>query len=144
MNFLDELYLEKQMSGTSTGTQWLTGKSKKQLEAASPVDGETFATITKATAKDYDQVVEQAHQTFGVWRAIPAPRRGEIVRQIGVRLRDFKLPLGTLISYETGKSLQEGLGEVQEVIDVCDYCVGQSRMLYGMTTVSERSGPSAV
>ena len=74
-----------------------------------------------------------------VWRSIPAPRRGEIVRQIGLRLRDFKLPLGTLISYETGKSLQEGLGEVQEVIDVCDYCVGQSRMLYGMTTVSERA-----
>lgn len=138
MNFLDELYLEKQMPGTSTGTSWLTGKSKKQLAVASPVDGETFANITKATAKDYEQVVEQAQQTFSVWRSVPAPRRGEIVRQIGLRLRDFKLPLGTLISYETGKSLQEGLGEVQELIDVCDYCVGQSRMLYGMTTVSER------
>ena len=138
MNFLDELYLEKQMPGTSTGTTWLTGKSKKQLAATSPVDGETFGHITKATVKNYEQVVEQAHKAFLVWRSIPAPRRGEIVRQIGLRLRDFKLPLGTLIAYETGKSLQEGLGEVQEVIDVCDYCVGQSRMLYGMTTVSER------
>ena len=138
MNFLDELYLEKQMPGTSTGTQWLTSKSKKQLTIASPVDGETFGQITKATIKDYEQVVAQAQQAFALWRSIPAPRRGELVRQIGLRLRDFKLPLGTLISYETGKSLQEGLGEVQEVIDVCDYCVGQSRMLYGMTTVSER------
>ncbi|TKB25976.1 aldehyde dehydrogenase family protein [Desulfopila sp. IMCC35006] len=138
MNFLDELYLEKKMAGTSTGTQWLTGKSKKQLSAVSPVDGETFAHITKATINNYEQVIEQANQAFSAWRSVPAPARGEIVRQIGLRLRDFKLPLGTLISYETGKSLQEGLGEVQEVIDVCDYCVGQSRMLYGMTTVSER------
>lgn len=138
MNFLDELYLEKQMPGTSTGTQWLTGKSKKQLPITSPVDGETFAQITKATIKDYEQVVTRAQQAFALWRSTPAPRRGELVRRIGLRLRDFKLPLGTLISYETGKSLQEGLGEVQEVIDICDYCVGQSRMLYGMTTVSER------
>ncbi len=138
MNFLDELYLEKQMPGTSTGTTWLNGKSRKQLVVTSPVDGETIAQITKATAKEYEEVLEQAQQAFPVWRAIPAPRRGEIVRQIGHRLRDFKLPLGTLIAYETGKSLQEGLGEVQEVIDICDYCVGQSRMLYGMTTVSER------
>lgn len=138
MNFLDELYLEKNMSGSSTGTTWLTGESKKQLIVSSPVDGENFAHITKATIKNYDQVLEQAQKAFPVWRSIPAPRRGEIVRQIGLRLRDFKLPLGTLIAYETGKPLQEGLGEVQEVIDICDYCVGQSRMLYGMTTVSER------
>jgi aldehyde dehydrogenase (NAD+) len=139
MNFLDELYLEKQMSGTSTGTTWLKSKSKKQLIVSSPVDGETFAHINKATSKNYNQVLEQAQKAFPVWRSTPAPRRGEIVRQIGLRLRDYKLPLGTLIAYETGKSLQEGLGEVQEVIDICDYCVGQSRMLYGMTTVSERS-----
>jgi aldehyde dehydrogenase (NAD+) len=140
MNFLDELYLEKQMAGTSTGSKWFTGKSKKYLAATSPVDGEIFAHISKTTARHYDQVLTSAKKAFPVWRAIPAPKRGEIVRQIGLRLRDFKLPLGTLIAYETGKSLQEGLGEVQEVIDVCDYCVGQSRMLYGMTTVSERPG----
>jgi aldehyde dehydrogenase (NAD+) len=85
----------------------------------------------------HEGVLEQANRALPVWRSLPAPRRGEIVRQIGLRLRDFKLPLGTL-TYETGKTLQEGLGEVQEVIDICDYCVGQSRMLYGMTTVSER------
>ncbi|MGB3225177.1 MAG: aldehyde dehydrogenase family protein [Desulforhopalus sp.] len=138
MNFLDELYLEKHMPGTSTGTIWLTGKSKKQLVVSSPVDGETIAQITKASTQNYDQVLAQAQEAFPIWRSLPAPRRGEIIRQIGLRLRDFKLPLGTLIAYETGKTLQEGLGEVQEVIDVCDYCVGQSRMLYGMTTVSER------
>jgi aldehyde dehydrogenase (NAD+) len=138
MNFLDELYLEKSMLGTSTGTAWLANKSKKKLVATSPVDGEAFAQISKATIKNYDLVLEQAQKTFPFWRSTPAPKRGEIVRQIGLRLRDFKLPLGTLIAYETGKSLQEGLGEVQEVIDICDYCVGQSRMLYGMTTMSER------
>jgi len=138
MNFLDELYLEKQMSGTSTGTKWLTSKSKRQLHVFSPVDGENFAQIIKATPANYEQVLDEAQKAFPVWRSIPAPRRGEIVRQIGLRLRDFKLPLGTLIAYETGKPLQEGLGEVQEIIDICDYCVGQSRMLYGMTTVSER------
>jgi aldehyde dehydrogenase (NAD+) len=138
MNFLDELYLEKNMSGTSTGTMWLSGKGKKQLSVVSPVDGEAFANITTARTRNYEQVLEQAQKAFPIWRLIPAPGRGEIVRQIGLRLRDFKLPLGTLIAYETGKPLQEGLGEVQEVIDICDYCVGQSRMLYGMTTVSER------
>lgn len=138
MNFLDDLYLEKNMSGTSTGTRWLSSKRKKQLIATSPVDGESFANITTASTKNYEQVLKQATKAFPIWRSIPAPRRGEIVRQIGLRLRDFKLPLGSLIAYETGKPLQEGLGEVQEVIDICDYCVGQSRMLYGMTTVSER------
>ena len=138
MNFLDALYLEKTMSGTSTGTVWVDNKGNKKIVVTSPVDGEKFAAIGRASASDFDHVVREAEQAFSVWRAMPAPKRGEIVRQIGLRLRDFKLPLGTLISYETGKPLQEGLGEVQEVIDICDYCVGQSRMLYGMTTVSER------
>ncbi|MFW2364959.1 MAG: aldehyde dehydrogenase family protein [Desulforhopalus sp.] len=138
MHFLDELYLEKKMPGTSTGTTWLTNKSKKKIIASSPVDGETIAHISKATLKNYEQVITAAENAFPVWRALPAPKRGDIVRQIGLRLRDFKRPLGTLIAYETGKSLQEGLGEVQEAIDICDYSVGQSRMLYGMTSVSER------
>ena len=138
MNFLDALYLEKTMPGCCTGTTWLAPRSRKRLAAVSPVDGETFATVIKAGAREYEQVAAEAARAFPLWRALPAPRRGEIVRQIGLKLRDFKLPLGTLIAYETGKTLQEGLGEVQEVIDICDYCVGQSRMLYGMTTVSER------
>jgi aldehyde dehydrogenase (NAD+) len=138
MNFLDALYLENTMSGTSTGTQWFANKGRKKIIATSPVNGEVFAGIHKATSADYEEVMAQTEKAYPLWRALPAPKRGEIVRQIGLRLRDFKLPLGTLISYETGKPLQEGLGEVQEVIDICDYCVGQSRMLYGMTTVSER------
>lgn len=138
MNFLDGLYLEKTMSGSSTGSKWLTQKGRKKIIAGSPVDGEVIAAIHKATSADYDLVIAQAEVAFPLWRALPAPKRGEIVRQIGLRLRDFKLPLGSLIAYETGKPLQEGLGEVQEVIDICDYCVGQARMLYGMTTMSER------
>ena len=138
MNILDSLYLEKQMDGTSTGTEWLSNKSKKKIQVTSPVDGELFCTIRKATAANYEQVIKTAGSAFPIWRSTPAPRRGEIVRQIGLRLRDFKLQLGTLISYETGNSLQEGQGEIQEIIDICDYCVGQSRMLYGMTTTSER------
>ncbi|MFH0781840.1 MAG: aldehyde dehydrogenase family protein [Pseudomonadota bacterium] len=138
MNFLDALYLEKTMPGCCTGTIWLPQKSRKKIIATSPVDGKFFAAIHKATFAEYDEVIAQAEEAFPLWRSMPAPSRGEIVRLIGQRLRDFKLPLGTLISYETGKPLQEGLGEVQEVIDICDYCVGQSRMLYGMTTVSER------
>lgn len=138
MNFLDELYLEKVMSGTSTGTKWLESNGKKKIAVTSPVDGETFAHVTKATAKDFEKIIRQAGEAFQIWRLTPAPHRGEIIRQIGLRVRDFKLPLGTLIAYETGKPLQEGLGEVQELIDICDYSVGQSRMLYGMTSVSER------
>jgi len=138
MNFLDELYLEKEMSGVCTGKEWLTDSSKKIIHLLSPIDGESFGAVKKSTVKNYNTVVKRAQKAFITWRAKPAPERGEIVRQIGLRLRDFKLPLGTLISHETGKPLQEGLGEVQEVIDICDYCVGQSRMLYGMTSVSER------
>lgn len=138
MNFLDELYLEKEMVGTCTGTEWLSNKNKKKTLFTSPVDGATFGSVTNATVENYEDTIERAEATFPIWRKVPAPQRGEIVRKIGLRLRDYKLPLGTLIAYETGKTLQEGLGEVQEVIDICDYCVGQSRMLYGMTTVSER------
>lgn len=138
MNFLDALYLEKTMSGTSTGTEWLANKGRRKIIAASPVDGQHYAAVQKTTPASFLRVMQRAQDAFPVWRSLPAPKRGEIVRQIGLRLRDFKLPLGTLISYETGKPLQEGLGEVQEVIDICDYCVGQARMLYGMTSVSER------
>ena len=89
MNFLDALYLEKTMSGSSTGTQWLTHKGRKKIIAISPVDGEVFAGIHKATSADYEHVVAQAEVAFPLWRGLPAPKRGEIVRQIGLRLRDF-------------------------------------------------------
>ena len=138
MEFLKDLGLKKNMPGASTGTDWLTHKNHEKLGVCSPVDGKTFAYIQKATSEDYEQVIETAGKAFALWRNVPAPQRGDIVRKIGARLRDFKGPLGSLISYETGKPIQEGLGEVQEIIDICDFCVGQSRMLYGMTTVSER------
>lgn len=138
MNYLKTLGIENDMSGSSTGSRWLSQKKRKQLQAHTPVEGTVFANVSKATLKDYERIVTTAQEAFKIWRVTPAPKRGDIVRQIGLQLRDFKQPLGTLISYETGKPLQEGLGEVQELIDICDFCVGQSRMLYGMTTVSER------
>jgi aldehyde dehydrogenase (NAD+) len=138
MEFLKDLGLKKCMPGASTGTDWLDHKKSQKSAVSSPVDGKIIAYIQKATAEDYEQVVETAGKAFALWRAIPAPQRGDIIRKIGVRMRDFKGPLGSLISCETGKPIQEGLGEVQEAIDICDFCVGQSRMLYGMTTVSER------
>ena len=138
MEFLKDLGLKNTMPGASTGTTWLTNEDRMQSAIRSPVDGRTIAHILKATAEDYEQVIETAQKAFLHWRCIPAPQRGDVIRKIGARLRDCKGPLGSLITYETGKPIQEGLGEVQEMIDVCDFAVGQSRMLYGMTTVSER------
>lgn len=138
MEFLKDLGLKKSMSATCTGTSWLTHKNNKKSNIVSPINGKTIAQIQLATAEEYDRVIEQAAQGFAFWRTVPAPRRGDIVRRIGIKLRKNKAPLGSLITCETGKTIQEGLGEVQEVIDICDFAVGQSRMLYGMTTVSER------
>jgi aldehyde dehydrogenase (NAD+) len=138
MEFLKDLGLKNTMPGACTGTIWLTHEERMESAIRSPVDGRTIAHIQGVTAEDYEQVIETARQAFAHWRCTPAPQRGSIIRKIGDRLRDFKGPLGSLISYETGKPIQEGLGEVQEVIDICDFAVGQSRMLYGMTTVSER------
>jgi aldehyde dehydrogenase (NAD+) len=108
------------------------------LKIYSPVDGKLIASVYQASEKDYEKVITTASKAFNEWRAVPAPKRGEIVRQIGIKLREFKQPLGNLVSYEMGKSLQEGLGEVQEMIDICDFAVGQSRQLYGFTMQSER------
>src|SRR5476651_2539982 len=104
----------------------------------SPVDGKLIASVKMANAADYDKCVTTAQQAFKLWRKWPAPKRGEIVRQVGDALRSYKDDLGRLVSYEMGKSLQEGLGEVQEMIDICDFAVGQSRQLYGLTMHSER------
>ncbi len=138
MYFIRDLNLTKRMSGTSTGCRWLKKNKQNTLPVTSPVDGTTFAKISKTRPEDYEYILQTAEKAFGLWRQMPAPRRGEIIRQIGMRIREHKEPLGTLIAYETGKPLQEGLGEVQEMIDICDFSVGQSRMLHGMTTVSER------
>ncbi len=122
---------------------WSTGKetgddTSTPFDSFSPVDGQLIASVGSASADAYDRVIEQATAAFGQWRMIPAPRRGDIVRQFGEALRSHKQDLGMLVSYEMGKSLQEGLGEVQEMIDICDFATGLSRQLYGLTMQSER------
>lgn len=123
--------------GASTGTVHWNTKGKK-VDSYSPADGQFIGSTNQAGDEDYQRVMKTAEEAFKVWRMVPAPKRGEIVRQIGDRLREFKQPLGQLVSYEMGKSLQEGLGEVQEMIDICDFAVGLSRQLYGLTMHSER------
>ncbi|MEP7259348.1 MAG: aldehyde dehydrogenase family protein [Flavitalea sp.] len=123
--------------GVSTGSRWMTG-SAGILNSYSPVDGKLIGSITVAGKDNYEEAVKQAQRAFAEWKLWPAPRRGEVVRQAGQALRDHKKALGSLVSYEMGKSLQEGLGEVQEMIDICDFAVGLSRQLHGMTMHSER------
>jgi len=134
---LKQLGIEPENTGVSTGTQWYEG-SGKWIESYSPVDGKLIAKVKCASAFDYQLVTKQAEEAFKIWRQIPAPKRGEIVRQMGDALREKKEALGQLVSYEMGKSLQEGWGEVQEMIDICDFAVGLSRQLYGLTMHSER------
>lgn len=139
MEFLKKLRLSEQNEGVSTGSDWISSKGEL-IESYSPVDGKKIGTVTTADKKSYEAVVLKASEAFNSWRLIPAPQRGEIVRQIGVSLREHKESLGKLVSYEMGKSLQEGLGEVQEMIDICDFAVGLSRQLYGLSMHSERPG----
>jgi len=138
MEFLKELGVKEQNYGSSTGLEWGNTTSEGELKVLSPVDGKHIASVYQASVEDYDHIVAKAQDAFKYWRKVPAPKRGEIVRQIGLKLREFKEPLGRLVSYEMGKSLQEGWGEVQEMIDICDFAVGQSRQLYGFTMHSER------
>ena len=135
---LDVLGVKEKNYGMSTGLEWGKTTDQGELQIVSPTDGRPIASVYAASASDYDAMIGKAQDAFVYWRQIPAPKRGEIVRQIGNRLREFKKPLGSLVSYEMGKSLQEGWGEVQEMIDICDYAVGQSRQLYGFTMHSER------
>ena len=135
---LKELGIEEKNYGSSTGQSWGTTTSDGELKIVSPTDGKHIASVYQASAEDFENILSTADEAFKIWRKIPAPKRGEIVRQIGVRLRDYKNPLGTLVSYEMGKSIQEGWGEVQEMIDICDFAVGLSRQLYGFTMHSER------
>ncbi len=134
---LQQLGIQLLNQGISTGTNNWHGNGAL-LESKSPVDGHVIGTVHLGGTQDYEKVVDTAHQAFLVWRNLPAPKRGEIIRQIGDRLRLHKDALGKLVSYEMGKSLQEGLGEVQEMIDICDFAVGLSRQLYGLTMHSER------
>ena len=134
---LASLGVQKSNAGVSTGVSWLTSKGSK-IDSYSPVDGELIGSVHSADEKSYGQVVAAAAEAFTTWREWPAPKRGEIVRQIGEALRKHKDALGKLVSYEMGKSNTEGLGEVQEMIDICDFAVGLSRQLHGLTMHSER------
>jgi len=136
--FLEQLGLKAQNAGTSTGLQSIN--SLAFFPSYSPVDGKLIGQVSTTNVDEYEYVVATAQRAFQEWRQIPAPKRGEIVRQYGEALRKHKLSLGQLVSYEMGKSLQEGLGEVQEMIDICDFAVGLSRQLYGLTMHSERPG----
>lgn len=138
MEFLQKLGISEKNFGASTGQNWFQTTSEGELKVVSPVDGKLIATVYQASSQDYEEIIKKAEEAFKYWRTVPAPKRGEIVRQIGLRLREYKDALGRLVSYEMGKSLQEGWGEVQEMIDICDFAVGQSRMLYGFTMHSER------
>jgi aldehyde dehydrogenase (NAD+) len=138
MDFLKALKIKDKNYGSSTGLKWNETSDEGELKIHSPATGEYIATVYQASIKDFEKVVIQGQEGFKFWRKIPAPKRGEIIRQIGIKLRHYKQPLGTLVSFEMGKSLQEGLGEVQEMIDICDFAVGQSRQLYGFTMHSER------
>ena len=134
---LEALGVRPQNDGACTGT-WIE-TSGAELTSYNPANEEPIAAVTQATADDYEKVVRSAEASFATWRMMPAPQRGEIVRQLGDELRKCKDPLGRLVSLEMGKILAEGLGEVQEMIDICDFAVGLSRQLYGMTTHSERA-----
>ena len=135
---LKKLGLQDLNHGTSTGKDCFG--NGEVIESYSPVDGKLIGSVTTTTDLDYEKVMQQATHAFKSWKTMPAPQRGEIVRQYGDKLRKYKQPLGELVSYEMGKSLQEGLGEVQEMIDICDFAVGLSRQLHGLTMHSERPG----
>ena len=138
MEFLRELGIEKENPGAYDG-EWLDCKGDL-LESRDPATGSVIATVRQATADEYEACVTAAHEAYLRWREVPAPRRGDVVRRMGNALRDKKEALGRLITLEMGKILQEGWGEVQEAIDIADFAVGQSRMLYGLSMHSERSG----
>jgi aldehyde dehydrogenase (NAD+) len=137
MDFLQSLHITQTNPGVSTGKSPITAKGPA-IESYSPVDGKLIGVVQSADRANYDAVVAKAREAFLQWRMWPAPKRGEVVRQIGEALRRYKEPLGKLVSYEMGKSLQEGYGEVQEMIDICDFAVGLSRQLHGLTMHSER------
>jgi aldehyde dehydrogenase (NAD+) len=137
MDFLKALKIETDNNGLSTGTKWLSSTGEV-IESHSPVDGTLIGKVKGADKDGYEKIITTAQKAFAEWRLVPAPRRGEIVRQIGEALRANKDDLGKLVSYEMGKSLQEGYGEVQEMIDICDFAVGLSRQLHGFTMHSER------
>ncbi|HEX6333154.1 MAG TPA: aldehyde dehydrogenase family protein [Flavisolibacter sp.] len=136
---LSQSGIREQNQGTSTGSEWINSRGKV-ITSWSPVDGKNIADVITTDDAAYEQVIRQAEKAFAAWRMWPSPKRGDVVRQVGEALRENKEHLGRLVSYEMGKSLQEGFGEVQEMIDICDFAVGLSRQLHGLTMHSERPG----
>lgn len=138
INILEKFgYTANRLAGTAIGNEWLNGD--ELIASFNPNDGSKIADVEKTTAEQLEKVVVASHAAFVKFRDVPAPKRGEIIRLIGQELRKHKKDLGLLVATEMGKSLAEGEGEVQEMIDMADFCVGQSRMLYGLTTHSERA-----
>lgn len=136
---LEQLGITAKNSGASTGSEWAEGNGKVII-SFSPVDGKKIAEVSSCTDEAYEHILDTAEKAFLEWRMWPSPKRGDVVRQVGDELRKHKEVLGKLVSYEMGKSLQEGYGEVQEMIDICDFAVGLSRQLHGLTMHSERPG----
>ena len=140
-SILDKLGLKSLNSGACTGPDgWFDEPGANTLTSVNPTTGEALAAVSLVSANGYDRVAAAAHAAFLTWRETPAPRRGELVRDLGQALRDFKEPLGDLVALEMGKIRGEGHGEVQEMIDICDFATGLSRQLYGLTIASERPG----
>ena len=133
---IKKLKLKDEELGCSSGSKWFG--NGEPVSSFSPVDGKIIGKIKTGSKEDYEKIIRTAQDAFVKFRKIPAPKRGELVRQFGEKLRENKEELGTLVSYEMGKSYQEGLGEVQEMIDICDFAVGLSRQLHGLTMHSER------
>jgi len=136
LKILASLGIENKQLGCSTGSHWMG--SGKTISTSSPVNGSSLFEVTTASVEDYELIIESAENAFQIFKKIPAPKRGDLVRQFGDALRNQKENLGKLVSYEMGKSYQEGLGEVQEMIDICEFAVGLSRQLHGLTMHSER------
>jgi len=138
-DFLDELGIEEVNPGAGWGMDsWIDDPDARTIKSISPIDGETIARVRMVSAKDLDEVLSRSQEAFETWRLMPAPKRGEVVRILGEELRKKKDPLGKLVTLEMGKIVQEGLGEVQEMVDICDFAVGLSRQLYGKSMHSER------
>ena len=137
-DILNKLNISNNHHGTSTGLNWI-GQEDREISSTSPVDGNIIGHVGITKDEEFKTVINSSKEAFKKWRLVPAPKRGEIVRQFGDELRKNKELLGCLVSYEMGKSYQEGLGEVQEMIDICDFAVGLSRQLSGITLHSERA-----
>ena len=135
---LQTLGIQANNNAASNGREWFSDAGAETLTSYSPADNQSLTAFSLTTSERFEHLVEEAQQAFYHWRLVTPPERGEVIRKIGLKLREYKEALGTLVSLEAGKIYQEGLGEVQEMIDMADYCVGQSRMLYGKTMASER------